>query len=117
MIINNQYTYCYAQQLQNFLIMSANFLAKLFTGIFFTIGISSTYALCFNNNSPSHFLNLSIDEEKASTTSILGGEYASLNAIERASYEISIYGMTSHTQVTICDETSEAHTDCTNGNG
>ena len=60
-------------------------------------------AQCPNDNIPFYFWDLSDEGETASTTCIFGGEYASLNVIEGASYEISTCGSSFDTQVTLYD--------------
>ena len=70
--------------------------------------IFNSNAQCPNDNIPFYFWDLSDEGETASTTCIFGGEYASLNVIEGASYEIATCGTSFDTQVTLYDAFSGA---------
>ena len=70
--------------------------------------IFNTNAQCPNDNIPFYFWDLTDEGETESTTCIFGGEYASLNVIEGATYEVSTCGTSFDTQVTVYDAFSGA---------
>ena len=88
--------------------MNTSYLLKFLIGLTLIAAFNSVQAQCPNDNIPFYFWDLSEEGEEASTTCIFGGEYASLNVIEGASYEVSTCGTSFDTQVTIYDANSGA---------
>jgi hypothetical protein len=88
--------------------MKRNFILSI--GLFvLTFGfIFNSNAQCPNDNIPFYFWDLTDEGQVEETTCIFGGEYASLNVIEGASYEISTCGTSFDTQITVYDAFSGA---------
>ena len=66
------------------------------------------FGQCPNDNTAFYFWDLTDEGQTESTTCIFGGEYASLNVIEGAAYEVSTCGTSFDTQLTLYDAFSGA---------